>query len=245
MTVLVVSGTGTGVGKTVVTAAVAALAAAQGQRVALVKPAQTGVLPGEPGDLDVAARLSGVEDLHELGRYPEPLAPATAARRCGIAAVTTAEVHTIVQDLAARCDLVLIEGAGGLLVHLDASMGTLVDIAASLGAKVLIVTSAGLGALNAVALTTEALRRHTVTCAGVVIGSWPDRPDLASWCNVNDFECYAQAPLLGALPEGAALLARDDFCRIARQSLAAELGGEWNPRQFREAAHAAVPARSL
>ena len=76
MSLLVVSGTGTGVGKTVVTAAVAALAATRGASVAVVKPAQTGAAEGDPGDLDDVRRLAGVTDLHEHARFPDPLSPA-------------------------------------------------------------------------------------------------------------------------------------------------------------------------
>ena len=68
MSVLCVGGTDTGVGKTVVIAALAALAHEQGTSVAVVKPAQTGVAPGEPGDLADVQRLAGVDDLHELAR---------------------------------------------------------------------------------------------------------------------------------------------------------------------------------
>ena len=73
--VLVVSGTGTEVGKTVVTAAIAALAASGGRRVAVVKPVQTGEPPGPAGDLQVIRRLSGVTQTHELARFPDPLSP--------------------------------------------------------------------------------------------------------------------------------------------------------------------------
>src|ERR1700723_4683745 len=79
----VVTGTGTGIGKTVVTAAIAALAHARGDAVAVVKPAQTGVHPG-PGsdvpDAETIERLSGVADCHELARFPDPLSPEAAAR---------------------------------------------------------------------------------------------------------------------------------------------------------------------
>jgi dethiobiotin synthetase len=79
MRALVVTGTDTEVGKTVVTAALAALARARGEKVTVVKPVQTGVRADEPGDLDEVRRLSGVDDLHEFARFPDPLAPAAAA----------------------------------------------------------------------------------------------------------------------------------------------------------------------
>ncbi len=85
--ILFITGTGTGVGKTIVTAAVAALARAAGQRVAVVKLAQTGVHNG-PGsdqpDLETVTRLSGVTDTHELARFPDPLSPEAAARVSGL-----------------------------------------------------------------------------------------------------------------------------------------------------------------
>src|ERR1700678_4672849 len=86
--VLVITGTGTGIGKTVVTAAIAALAHARGDRVAIVKPAQTGVHPGPGSDVPDAGtieRLSGVADCHELARFPDPLSPEAAARVSGLA----------------------------------------------------------------------------------------------------------------------------------------------------------------
>ncbi len=224
--VLVVTGTGTGVGKTVVTAALAALAAADGQRVAVLKPAQTGVAPGGPGDLDEIARLAGDGiTLRELARYPEPLAPATAARRSGRAPVTPAAVAEATRALAGDHDLVLVEGAGGLLVHLDDDGGTLADAGAALGAPVLVGAAAGLGARNAAALTVEALHTRGLTVAGVVIGAWPAAPDLAARCNLEDLPRVTGVPLLGALPEDAATLTPAEFCALARHGLAIELGG--------------------
>ena len=89
---MIITGTGTGVGKTVVTAAVAALAAGAGERVVVLKPAQTGIAPGAPGDLaDVTRLTGGPVTTRELARYPEPLAPATAARRSGLAPLRVAE----------------------------------------------------------------------------------------------------------------------------------------------------------
>ena len=75
MRLMLVSGTGTSIGKTVVTASLASVASRSGASVAVVKPIQTGVLPGEPGDVDEVRRLTGLGDVHELVRFDEALAP--------------------------------------------------------------------------------------------------------------------------------------------------------------------------
>jgi len=218
MRALVVTGTDTEVGKTVVTAALAAVARARGEKVAVVKPVQTGVSEGEPGDLDEVRRLSGAGDLHEFARFPDPLAPATAARRAGVTPPTVAELARRIEALADR-DLVLVEGAGGLLVRFDASGGTIADLASLLGAPAVVVTRAALGTLNHTALTCEALRARGVRCLGVVIGAWPARPDLAARCNLDDLARYADVPLVGRLPEGAGQLDPAVFAKLAAAEL--------------------------
>lgn len=225
--ILIVTGTGTGVGKTVVTAAVAALAVAGGARVAVLKPAQTGVAPDEPGDLADVARLVPGVVTRELARYPEPLAPATAARRAQAAPVTAAAAAAAARELEADADLVLVEGAGGLLVRLTDGGDTLADVAGELGAPVLVVAAAGLGTLNTSALTAEALARRDVACTGFVVGSWPTEPDLAARCNLADLPAVTGCPLLGAVPEGAGALAPGGFAAVAHHSLAPDLGGGW------------------
>lgn len=222
MSVLVVTGTDTDVGKTVVTAALAALARARGERVAVVKPVQTGVRPGEAGDLAEVSRLSGVDDVHELARFTEPLAPASAARREGSEPPAISELVAQITALLDR-DLVLVEGAGGLLVHLDAGGGTLADLARELDAPVLVVARSGLGTLNHTALTCEALRVRGVRCEGVVIGAWPADPDLASRCNLDDLARYAGVPLRGRLPENSARLDPETFLSVARDGLTQEV----------------------
>lgn len=224
MTVLVVTGTGTEIGKTIVTAAVAA--AHRDLRVAVLKPAQTGLAPGEPGDAAEVARLAGAHvTAVELARFPEPLAPETAARRAGLAPVRPYEIAEAAQKLATEHDLVLVEGAGGLLVRYDGKGATLADAARLMAAPVLVVAPAGLGTLNATALTTEALRARGLTCPGVVVGSMPAEPDLASRCNVDDLPVSAGVPLLGAVPAGAGALEPADFRARAAGWLAPALGG--------------------
>ncbi|MFE3071497.1 dethiobiotin synthase [Streptomyces sp. NPDC059247] len=234
MGIVVVSGTGTEIGKTVVTAAVAAVAVAAGRSVAVLKPAQTGLGPDERGDADEAVRLSGAAVSVELGRFPEPLAPGTAARRAGLAPVGPGEVAAAARKLAAEHDLVLVEGAGGLLVRFDEEGGTLADVAALLGAPVLVVAPAGLGTLNSTALTAEALAARGIERSGVVIGSWPSAPDLAARCNLADLPEAAGAPLLGAVPEGSGALDPVEFRAAAADWLAPALGGTWDAAETTE-----------
>jgi dethiobiotin synthetase len=233
VSVLVVTGTGTGVGKTVVVAALAALAADRGVPVAVVKPAQTGAGPGELGDVDLVRDLSGVGDVHEIARYPDPLAPAAAARRAGLEPVRLAAVADTVATLAADRRLVLVEGAGGLLVRYDDGGTTVADLARMLAAPMLVVTDPGLGTLNATALTLEALAHRGLVLAGVVIGAWPAQPDLACRTNLADLEELAARPLSGALPAGAGMLDRAGFLATARAGLAPALGGRFDPALFR------------
>ncbi|HKR50119.1 MAG TPA: dethiobiotin synthase [Pseudonocardiaceae bacterium] len=220
MTLLVVTGTGTGVGKTVVTSAIAALAVAAGRRVAVLKPAQTGIDVDQPGDVDEVRRLAGASvTCRELARFPDPLAPATAARRAGLPPVTPSAVAAAARELAAEHDLVLIEGTGGLLVPLDNSGATLTDVAAALTAPVVVVAAAGLGTLNHSALTAEALRTRGLRGVGVVIGAWPAEPDLAAQCNLIDLPAVTGLPLLGALPAGGGRLTAVEFLPVARRGL--------------------------
>ena len=231
--ILIITGTGTGVGKTVVTAAIAALARAARRNVAVVKLAQTGVHDGpgsDPPDLETITRLSGVTDTHELARFPDPLSPEAAARVSGLPPVDFTRARAVIARLTAARDLVLVEGAGGLLVRYDAGGATIADLATALNrqglaAPALVVTGAGLGTLNHTALTIEALRARKVAEAGIVVGSWPRDPGLAERENLADLEVVAGAPLAGALPAGAGALDRQAFLAVAAAGLIPSLGG--------------------
>jgi dethiobiotin synthase len=212
--ILFVTGTDTGVGKTIVTAA---LAASTSGAVAVVKPAQTGVTADEPGDLDEVRRLTGVEDLHEGVRLLEPLAPTTAGRRQGVALPSVDDHARAIDKLAAERDLVLVEGAGGLLVGLDDDGNDLADLAARLETPFafVVVARAGLGTLNHTGLTVEALRARGLPMAGLVIGSWPAEPDLAEQCNLEDLPTTTGVPVIGRIPAGAGAMEREAFVAAA------------------------------
>lgn len=227
-----VTGTGTGVGKTIVTAAIAALAQADGRRVAVLKAAQAGLNEDGTGDVDTVRRLAGDVTTRELARYIDPLAPETAARRSGMATIGPADIAQETSMLDEDHDVVIVEGAGGLLVRFDSNGSTIADAAWAMGVPVIVVAQAGLGTLNATALTAEALLRRGIESLGVVVGSWPAEPDLAARCNLEDLPVAAGAPLLGALPEGAGALDRQRFLEIARGGLSPWFGGEFDPEQF-------------
>lgn len=229
MKIRIVTGTGTGVGKTIVTAALAAVAAAAGQQVAVVKPVQTGLAPEAP-DSDIAevARLSGVTECHELVRLPDPLSPEAAARAAGLPPVDMTGILRWITEAARTADLLLVEGAGGLLVRFDDQGRTIADLAKSLRADVVVVADPALGTLNHTALTLEALHRRRLRLAGVVLGSWPTVPDLACRQNLIDLPTIIGGSLAGALPAGAARLDRQAFLRAARAGLGPGLGGEFN-----------------
>ncbi|MGV9801165.1 dethiobiotin synthase [Mycobacterium sp. NPDC003449] len=208
MSALFVTGTDTGVGKTVTTAALACAARLAGLDVAVSKPVQTGTADGDD-DLGEVRRLSGIAELCGGWRYPEPLGPVAAAERAGLALPTRADLVAAVGAVDAPQRLTLVEGAGGLLVELGAAGVTLRDLAADLGAPVLVVVSPGLGTLNHTALTLEALAVRGVRCAGLVIGSWPARPGVAEQGNRRALA--ELAPVRGVLPAGAAALGTPEF----------------------------------
>jgi dethiobiotin synthetase len=210
VSVLVITGTDTGVGKTVATAALACHARLAGIDVAVCKPVQSGIADGDD-DLADIARLSGVTELSGLARFPEPLAPAAAAQRAGMTLPDRSELVSSV--LAVDADLTLVEGAGGLLVELGTDGVTLRDLALDLAAPVLVVVSAGLGTLNHTALTLEALASHNVWCAGLVIGAWPEQPGPIEAGNCDVLS--AMAPVRAVLPAGAGSMTADEFEAMA------------------------------
>jgi dethiobiotin synthetase len=233
--VFVVTGTDTGVGKTVVTAAWAAAAAAAGERVAVVKLAQTGTRDGD-SDIAEIRRLSGLpaEAVVQFADYPEPLAPATAARRVGWPPLPMEDAAAALRDWSRSYDRVLVEGAGGLLVPFaDSPAWNLADLAAELDAPALVVARAGLGTLNHTALTLEALTNRFVSRWGVVIGAWPAVPGLAERTNLADLQAIPGATLAGALPAGAgAVVEPETFLAVARAGLAPVLGGGFDAADF-------------
>lgn len=240
---VVVTGTDTGVGKTVVTAAIAAAAGAAGLRVAVLKPAQTGVPAAGAGagtetsieagtetDVEAVRRLAGPATARTLASFPDPLAPLAAARVSGRPAVRLGSAVAATTYLASDHDLVLVEGAGGLLVALGEGGWTLADLAAAVGARAVVVARAGLGTLNHTALTLRALAGWGIP-ARVVLGAWPARVELVHRTNLHDLP----GELAGAVPDGVGGWTGERFTAAAPGWLAADLHGCFDPAAFRAA----------
>lgn len=200
---VLVTGTDTGVGKTIATAVLAVRHQRAGRRVAVVKPVQTGVSGDQSGDSDVVAALAGVPT-YELVRLPEPLAPQHAAARAGLPLVPVADSAARIARLDA--DVVLVEGSGGVTVALDAAGDTLLDLGHCLAAfgdvEVVVVCRSGLGTLNHTQLTVQAVRAAGLSVAGLVVGSWPATASVVDELNRVDLPRLTAAPLLAVLPAG-------------------------------------------
>ena len=189
-----VTGTDTGVGKTIASAALAYRATADGQRVRYIKPVQTGVKRGQPGDADFVRAIADVETL-EFHRFDEPLAPAVAADRAGERIDFDSLTAQVLMG-EGSFDLSLVEGAGGLLAPLTGNR-SMADLAVAIRAELIVVTRPGLGTLNHTALTLEAAERRGIPVAGLVVSGWPARPKVAERTNIR--RLGAMAPLLAVV----------------------------------------------
>ncbi|AZA13493.1 dethiobiotin synthase [Corynebacterium choanae] len=228
MALCIVTGTNTDVGKTIAVAALSAVLTELGHPVTVIKPVQTGE-PDGAGDIYTAKQFIPTISTAEFIRYPEPLAPNIAAHRANMEQLDCAEVVTKIRDIHQQClqqanregtaePVVLVEGAGGLLVRLGDTW-TIADVAAGLSAPVVVVTSTGLGSLNLAELTVEAARRRGLSIAAVLGGSVPAKPDLATRLNLQLFSEITQAPWLGALPEHLGGRSKEAFAAAAFAAL--------------------------
>jgi dethiobiotin synthetase len=183
--VVLVTGTDTGVGKTWVGCGLVRALRASGRRVAVRKPAETGCArrDGELFPADAAALRAAAGEEEALAticpiRFEEPLAPAVAAERAGVA-IDPAAIAREIGATARRVDVVVVEGAGGLLVPLSWRYAY-ADLAADLGAKLLVVVAARLGAINHTLLTLEVAAARGIAVAGLVVNHMAGEQDLAT-----------------------------------------------------------------
>lgn len=201
---LFVTGTDTGVGKTLVAAALARYARRCGLRVAVMKPCETGV--DDPGGLGADGRLlrwaAGSTDDDRLispYRFPAALSPAQAAGQAGVR-IDPGVIAEAFQELSRERDLLVVEGAGGLMVPIQGGF-LMADLARLLQLPLLVVSRPQLGTINHTLLTIFAARCMELPIAGFLINRMPGAPDPAEREAPHLLAALASADLLGVLPD--------------------------------------------
>ena len=200
-----ITGTDTGVGKTIVSAAIALSLRKTGKRVAVLKPVTSGALTidgkrvSEDAELLRWASACSAPDT-DIAPYLllEPLAPSESAAREGV----VIEVNTVgkaFERLSASHDFVIVEGAGGLLVPLAQDL-LVVDLAAELSLPLVIVARPNLGTINHTLMTCECALSRGIEVLGVVINGQPEHPDVAEEYAGRVIAEYAAVPVVAVLP---------------------------------------------
>jgi dethiobiotin synthetase len=196
-----VTGTGTDVGKTVVAAVIARTLAAGGRRVAVFKPALTGLDdPGEP-DHDLLRRAAGSEQAEDLiapYRYGPAASPHLAAELAG-ETIDPALLLETARRAAGEADALVCEGVGGLLVPL-AGEYLVRNLARDLGLPLAIAASPGLGTINHTLLTIESARAAGLEVRLVVLTPWPAAPSRVERSNLETIAALGKVDVR-TLPE--------------------------------------------
>lgn len=196
-----VTGTGTEVGKTVVAATIARTLAAEGKRVAVFKPAVTGLDEGVETDHALLRRASGSgQSDEEIApyRYGPPASPHLAAEMAG-EGIDPERLRQAARAAAAGADAIVCEGVGGLLVPLSPTY-LVRDLAADLGYPLVVVAGPGLGTINHTLLTLEAARAAGLAVAVVVLTPWPARPTEIETSNRETIAALGATPVLTLPP---------------------------------------------
>jgi len=219
---LLITGTDTAIGKTTVGCAIAAALRRRRRDVAVIKPVETGCARADDGTLIAADALQlrwaagrDSDPLEQvcLYRLAAPLAPSVAARREGVRIDVPAVVDAI-RSRASGCELLLVEGAGGLLVPLTES-ATFADLARACDAPLLVVVGNRLGAINHARLTLDWARAAGLEVTGYVVNALRADADLAAQTNLDVLR-ELLGPPLGLLPFlGPLARSADDRERLA------------------------------
>ena len=192
---LFITGTDTGVGKTIVTGVLIAALLERGLRVGVMKPVESG-LPLE--DALFLSKIAGIP-LESVNQYAltQPLAPALAAEADSVR-IDLDHIQRCYQDQLSRYDIVLVEGAGGLHVPLTDTL-TMHDLAIALGLPILVVARNILGTINHTSLTVTVAQQKSKV-AGVILNNTSPTPDQAARSNPESLRRWVKADFLGELP---------------------------------------------
>lgn len=202
---LLITGTDTGVGKTLVGCGLAAALTAQGKTVGVLKPAETGcavregsLYPEDAARLAAYARMSAPLDQICPYRFSPPVAPSVAAEQAGMT-IEPQRIISAFHAIAAQHDFTLVEGAGGLLVPLVGRY-TFADLARDLQLPLLVVVGSKLGALNHTLLTLHCAQAFSLFITGYILNHPTPLVDAAIQTNARTLSHLTDAPSLGVLP---------------------------------------------
>jgi dethiobiotin synthetase len=206
---LLITGTDTGIGKTVIAGAIADWFRRRPYRVAVLKPAGSGCVRRREGlvseDAEFLAHCADARfplDVICPVRYAEPLAPAIAAERAK-EALDWEAVNRSIAAMSGGSDVMIVEGVGGLMVPMD-ERHTFLDVARWLTLPAVVVARPNLGTINHTLLTVNALHSAGVSVAGVVINRYPaQNADIASETNPRAIERWGKVPVLCVVPDVA------------------------------------------
>ena len=203
-----VTGTDTGVGKTFITVGLARLLSNQGLRVGVMKPIETGCTrTGDaliPSDASLLRSAAGAkQDLRSVCpyRFEAPLAPDVAARQAG-STINPEVICDQFRRVARVHDVVLVEGAGGLLVPIWERY-TMADLASQLGLPLLVVAASRLGAVNHTLLTLELARLRELRVVAYVLNQLASKTDGAMETNFELLTRLTDVPCAGVVPWSA------------------------------------------
>lgn len=204
---LLVTGTDTGIGKTVIAGAIAMWFRQHGHLTGVLKPAASGCVRRREGlvseDAEFLAHCADAKqplDVIAPQRFAEPLAPSVAARRLKVTFDWSA-VQRSLTAISGASDVIVVEGVGGIMVPMD-EKHTMLDVATWLGLAAVVVARPALGTINHTLLTIEALRGANVPIAGVVINRYPaENPSVAEETNPREIEKWGKVPVLCIVPQ--------------------------------------------
>lgn len=223
---LFITGTDTGIGKTVVAEGLIRAIKAKGLSVCPMKPVEAGcsLIKGElfPNDAVTLLKASGADETLDAVnpyRLRNPLAPSVAAEIEGVR-IDRKKIISAHKRLSRKYDITIVEGAGGIMVPVYKKY-LFLDLAEDLGLPLLIVSRPGIGTINHTLLTIEAARNKGLDVAGVVINyALKTRKGLSEETNPEVIEKLGNVPVLGTVPYVSGLNDRqikDVFRRIAEK----------------------------
>jgi dethiobiotin synthetase len=195
-----VTGTGTEVGKTVVASVIAATLSARGERVAVFKPAVTGLAELGTGhaDHDLLRLSSGSHQKPEAIApycFGPAVSPHLAAELAGVR-IDPAQLLNVARDALHDATALVAEGVGGLMVPLTPHY-LVRNLAVDLGMPIVIVASPDLGTINHTLLTIEAARTASLDIASVVLSPWPEQPNEMQLSNRITIASRGRVPVYG------------------------------------------------